>query len=143
MSVITMQADSTSVILNGTAITDFAEGDVIELNPVNPLSTQTNGANGGVVISSRNDSGVHDMVLRIQKLSPSDIFLNSARNGVPITVFNGSVKEDFTRDGVAAAESYTLESGSITAQPANVKNNTDGNAMMEYTIRFRNAFRSL
>jgi len=143
MAVITMQADSTSVVLNGFAITDFGEGDVVELNPANPLTSQVNGANGSVNINGRNDSGVHDLVLRVQKHSGSDVFLNSAKNQVPITVFNGSVKEDFTRDGQAAAETYTLENGSITAQPANVKNNTDGNALMEYTIRFRNAFRSL
>jgi len=143
MSVITMQADSTSVVLNGVAITDFGVGDIVELNPVNPLSSQVNAANGSVNINVRSDATVCDLVLRVQKQSGSDIFLNSAKNQGNITVFNGSVKEDFTRDGKPAAESYTLENGSITTQPANVKNNTDGNAMMEYTIRFRNAFRNI
>jgi hypothetical protein len=143
MAVITMSADSTTLVLNGFAITDFAEGDIVELNPVNELSSHVNGAGGAVNINKRNDAGVHDLIVRVQKFSGSDVFLNSQRNQATPTVFNGSVKEDFTRDGTAGAESYILENGSMTAQPSNVKSNTDGNAMMEYTIRFRNATRNI
>ena len=143
MAVITMSADSTTLVLNGFAITDFAEGDTVELNPVNALTSHVNGSDGAVNINKRNDAGVHDLIVRVQKFSGSDVFLNSARNQDAPTVFNGSVKEDFTRDGTAGAESYILENGSVTTQPSNVKNNTDGNAMMEYTIRFRNATRNI
>ena len=143
MSVITMEADSTTLILNGFAITDFVEGDTIELNPANALTSQVNGSGGSVNINKRNDGGVHDLIVRVMKFSGSDVFLNSARNQASPVVFNGSVKEDFTRDGTAGAESYILENGSITAQPSNKKNNTDGDATMEYTIRFRNATRNI
>ena len=143
MATITMAAESTSLILNGTAITDFAEGDVVELNPVNPLTGRINSSNGGVNVNKRIDGGVHDLIVRVQKYSASDVFLNSAINQEAPTVFNGSVKEDFTRDGVAGAESYILENGTITTRPSNVKNNTDGNGMMEYTIQFRNATRNI
>lgn len=143
MPTITMEAQSTSLVLNGTPITDFAEGDIVELNPVNPLTAHVNAANGGVNINKRNDAGVHDLIVRVQKMSASDIFLNSASNQQAPVVFDGSVKEDFLRDGVSAAESYILESGSFTTRPANVKNTTDGNGLMEYTIRFRNATRNL
>lgn len=143
MAIITMAADSTSLILNGTAITDFAEGDIVELNPVNDRTSHVNASNGGVNINQRNDGGVHDLVVRVQKFSASDVFLNSAMNQAEPVVFNGSVKEDFIRDGSAGTESYTLESGSFTTRPSNVKNNTDGNGVMEYTIRFRNATRNI
>lgn len=143
MSTIQMEAESTSLVLNGTAITDVSEGDVIELNPVNPVTSHVNSANGGVTINKRIDGGVHDLVVRVQKYSASDVFLNSAINQAAPVVFNGSVKEDFIRDDVAGAESYILENGSITTRPANVKNNTDGNGLMEYTIRFRNATRNI
>jgi len=143
MAVITFNADSTSLILNGTAINDFAEGDLLELNPVNDLTSHVNASNGGVNINKRVDGGVHDLIARVQKYSDSDVFLNSAINQESPIVFNGSVKEDFTRDGVEGSESYILENGSITTRPANVKNNQDGNGMMEYTIRFRNATRNL
>jgi hypothetical protein len=143
MAVITMSADSTTLVLNGTAITDFAEGDIVELNPVNDLTGHINGSAGAVNIHKRSDAGVHDLVVRVQKFSASDVFLNSARNQAAPVVFNGSVKEDFVRDDTAGAESYILENGSITTQPSNVKNTTDGNGMMEYTIRFRNATRNI
>jgi len=143
MSVITMQADSTSIVLNGFALTDLGEGERVKLIPENPATNHINAANGGVNINVRNDANVYRLVLLIQKYSGSDTFLNSAKNQGSVTIFNGSVKEDFTRDGKAAAESYTLENGSITTQPTNVKSNTDGNALMEYTIRFRNAFRNV
>lgn len=138
-----MAADSTTLVLNGFAITDFAEGDIIELNPANPLTSHVNGSAGSVNINKRNDSGVHDLVMRVQKMSGSDVFLNSARNQAVPVIFNGSVKEDFVRDGTAGAESYILENGSFTTQPGNTKNNTDGNGMVEYTIRFRNATRNI
>jgi len=143
MAVITMSADSVSLVLNGFPIVDFAEGDIVELNPVNDLTSQINGANGAVNINKRNDGGVHDLIIRVLKFSGSDVFLNSARNQAIPVVFNGSVKEDFVRDGTAGAESYILENGSFTTQPGNTKNNTDGNGMMEYTIHFRNAVRNL
>jgi hypothetical protein len=143
MAVITMSADSTTLVLNGFAITDFAEGDVVELNPINELTSHVNGSAGAVNINKRNDAGVHDLIVRVQKFSGSDVFLNSQRNQPAPVVFNGSVKEDFTRDGTAGAESYILENGSFTAQPSNVKNNTDGNGMIEYTIRFRTATRNI
>jgi hypothetical protein len=143
MAVITMSADSTTLVLNGFAITDFAEGDIVELNPANDLTSHINGSAGAVNINKRSDAGVHDLIVRVQKFSGSDVFLNSARNQAEPVIFNGSVKEDFTRDGTAGAESYILENGSITTQPANAKNTTDGNGMMEYTIRFRNATRNI
>ena len=143
MAIITINAESASLILNGHAFSDFGEGDFIEVKPVNPVSEQINGANGSVNIVERMDRDVHDVVVRVQKMSPDDVFLNSLINTNPTPVIAGSLKEDFTRDGTASKESYTLENGSMTEQPTNTKNNTDGNAMMEYTIRFRTAIRNL
>lgn len=143
MAMIQLNSDSATLVLNGFAVTDLAEGDIIELNPVNPLSNHVNAGNGGGNINKRADSGVHDLVVRVQKFSASDVYLNSAVHQENITVFNGSVKEDFIRDGVEGTESYILENGSITTRPSNVKNNTEGNGVMEYTLRFRNVYRSI
>ena len=143
MSVILLAAEATTITLNGYALTSMAEGDYAVLAPVNPLTSHTNSENGGVNINGRVDGGVTDMTVRVQKLSADDVFLNSARNSALPTVFNGSAKTNYVRDGVDSVETYTLESGSITTQPTDTKNNQDGNAMMEYVIRFRNAVRSL
>ena len=143
MAAIQLAAESTTLILNGQVVTDFAEGDYIELNPVNAVTSHINSGAGGVNINKRIDAAVHDLIVRVQKFSASDVFFNSAINQETPTVFGGSVKEDFIRDGIAGAESYILENGSITTQPSNVKNNQDGSGMMEYTIRFRNAIRNI
>ena len=142
MSTIALNADSTTLVLNGTPILDFAAGDIIELNPVNPHSSQVNGSIG-VNINKRVDGNVRDLVVRVQRYSDSDIFFNSAINQEDVTVFNGSAKTSFTKDNIAGVESWILENGSITTLPSEVFNDTDGNAMMEYTIQFRNTQRNL
>ena len=143
MAVIQFNADSTSLILNGAAMLDLVEGDFVTLTPVNDLTSHTNSSDGGVNINKRVDGGVHDLVVRVQKFGSADVILNSAINQEASVVFNGSVKEDYVKDGVAGAESYILENGSITTRPGNTKNNQEGNGAMEYTIRFRNATRNI
>lgn len=143
MAVITLAADSTTLVLNGTAITDFVAGDTITMTPVNPVTSHVNSTNGGVNINKRSDAGVYDVVMRVQRMSGSDSFLNNALRQNDAVVFNGSMKESYNRDGTDGVESWILENGSITTQPTITKNDTDGNALSEYTIRFRNASRNL
>lgn len=142
MASITIPVDGTTVILNGRAITDFSEGDFIEVNPVNAHTSRVNSAGGGVNISGHVSAGVHDVIIRVQKYGEDDAWLNNAINQ-GVTLFNGSIKENFSRDGVAFTASTILENGSITTKPSNVGNNTDGNAVMEYTIQFRNVRRNI
>jgi hypothetical protein len=143
MSVITFNADSTSLTLNGTGILDFVEGDFLELNPINPVTAHTNGSEGSVNINKRIDGGVHDLVVRVLKGSDSDVYLNNELEQEAVTIFNGSLKENFVKDGTDGVESYTLENGSITDRPTAVKNNQDGNHSMEYKVRFRNCVRNV
>lgn len=143
MSEILLQADSTTLVLNGQVIEDFAEGDYIEINPVNELTSHTNSSNGGVTIIKRLDAGVTDVVVRVQKHSASDVYLNGIRNQDAPIVIEGSAQEVFIRNGTEFVEAWSLERGSMTVQPGNTKNNQDGNALQEYTIRFRNAVRTI
>lgn len=143
MATISVSADSTTLVLNGTAISDTVTGDIITLVPVNPATAHINSSSGGVNIIERTDKGVYDLTIRVQRLSGSDVFLNNALRVSPPTVFNGSLKENFNRDGTDFVESWLLESGSITTQPTKTVNDEDGNALSEYTIRFRNATRNL
>lgn len=143
MSQITIQADSATLILNGRAMTSFAEGDFLTLTPANAASAHVNSAGGGVTISERFDKDVYDLMFRVQKYSADDVQMLAALNSDGVTVFSGSLKESYSIDGSAGVESWTLESGSITTQPTQTKNNQDGNALMEYTLRFRTAKRSL
>ena len=143
MAVITLAADSTTLTLNGYLFTSFVAGDILTLAPANAHSSHVNSQGGGVSVQRRSDGDVHDLTIRVQKFSDDDVFLNSARAGLSIELFNGSLKENFNKEGTDGVETYTLENGSITTQPTNTKNDQDGNALMEYVIRFRSAIRSL
>lgn len=143
MSTITFAADSTTLVLNGTSIVDFAEGDIITLTPVNPATSHVNSAGGGVNINAHVGADVYDLVIRLQALSASDAYLNGEERQPGITVFNGSLKENFGRDGTDGVESWTLENGSFFTKPTRTYNNTDGNSLIEYTIRVRTAKRNI
>lgn len=143
MSTIVMPADSTTVVLNGYLFTALAEGDESTLTPVNPATSHVNSSNGGVNINKRIDADVHDFVIRVQRNSEDDAFLNGIERQDTPVVINGTCKTNFIRNGVDGVESYTLQNGSITTKPTQTNNNTDGNAVMEYTIRFRSAKRNL
>lgn len=143
MAAIVLAADSTTLILNGRAITSFIAGDILTLTPTADQTSQVVGSDGGVSINNRADGQVHDLLMNVQKFSEDDVFLNSALNQRVPVLFSGSIKEDFQRDGVDYKESWSLENGSFTTKPTVTKNDTDGNALMAYTIRFRRAVRSL
>ena len=99
MAGIVLAADSTTVVLNGTVIADLIEGSSVVLTPANPATAHINSTNGGVNINERSDRGVHDLTLRVQRYSESDGFLNNLLRQSPPVVVNGSVKENFNRDG--------------------------------------------
>lgn len=143
MPTISFNADSTTLVLNGTAILDFASGDILELAPVNPVSSHVNGSGGSVAISKRSDGGVHVLTARVLQGSDSDVFLNTSQEQEDIVVFNGSIKENFVKDGVDGVDSFLLENGSFTDRPTHTKNDLEGNKMVEYKIQFRNASRSV
>lgn len=142
MSTVNFAADSTTLLINGYAFSSFLEGDFLTLTPVNPLTSHTNSATG-VSINKRMDGDVFDLAFRVQKYSADDVQVNTWINSATPVVLNGSVKEQFNRDGSDFTESWSLEAGSITTRPTHTKNNQDGNNAVEYTMRFRRAKRSL
>lgn len=142
-STVALQADSTTLVLNGYIFTALAEGDEMTFTSVNPLTGHVNSSGGGVTIKKRIDGGVTDLVVRVQKYSDDDVFLNSAKESALPVVLNGSAKENYRKDGTDFVCTLQLNNGSITTQPTDTRNNQDGNALMEYTIRFRNAVRTL
>ena len=141
--VITLAADSTSLILNGRAYTNLIEGDTIIIAPVNPATSHVNAIGGGVNINERSDRGVYDVTINVQRFSEDDTELNTLLRQSPPVIINGSARDNYNRDGTDGVESWVLESGSITTQPTGTKNSTDGNAVSQYVIRFRNASRNI
>lgn len=142
-NVVTVGVDTTTLVLNGRALSAFAAGDIMTLTPEADKTSQVNGSNGGVSISARADGDVYTLLMRLLRYSDDDVFMNAQLNNSTPVVFQGSLKQDFTRDGVSFKESWSLQNGSITASPTMTYNDTDGNAVTEYTIKFRTAKRSL
>lgn len=140
MATVNLAADSSTLTLNGTVIDDFVDGDTLTMTPVNPVTGRMRSLRG-INIQERSDKDVYDLVFRVPKYSDSDIFLNTEVNQSPPTVFDGTLKEVYDRDGVEITNTYTLEAGSFTTQPTDTRNNQDGNNMMEYTIQFDRAVR--
>ena len=137
MSNIVLNADSTTLILNGQGLTDFVDGDTVTLTPVNPLSSHTRSLEG-VNYQKRSDAGVYDLVFRLAKYSDNDEYMLAQLNNVDLVLFNGSCRENFIKDGQERVRTFRLEGGSITSQPTETRNNLDGNNLREYTIRFNN-----
>ncbi len=96
MAVITLPADATTLIFNGTVIGDLLEGDIITIAPPNPATGRVNGIGGSVNINERSDKDVHDLTVRVLKYSESDVFLNNIRRQSPPTVINGSAKTAYS-----------------------------------------------
>ena len=134
MAVVSFKADSTTLILNDEVVSDFINGDIIELAPVNPDTARTYGSNRAVNIQHRSDREVYTLKFRVMRDSDSDVYLNNKMNDDKPVVFNGSIKELFIKDGEEFTESFELEAGSYTDKPTHTKNNQDGNAQVEYTI---------
>lgn len=144
MATIVVPADSTTLTLNGHLFNSFAEGDFLEIAPVNPSTSHINGvANDSVTINQRSDRNVHDLTIRVMRHDDDDIYLNDQRNSEIPPVFSGTMKTNFTKNNTDFVETWLLENGSLTDQPTEVKNSQDGNALMEYKIRFRSAQRQL
>lgn len=134
MAIVSFKAGSTTLILNDEVISDFINGDIIELAPVNPDTARTYGSNRSVNIQQRSDREVYILKFRVMRDSDSDISLNTKMNEDKPVIFNGSIKELFIKDGDEFTESFELEAGSYTDKPTHTKNNQDGNAQVEYTI---------
>ena len=134
MATIAFKGDSTTLILNDEVISDFINGDILELAPVNPETARTYGVNRAVNVQHRSDKDVHVLKFRVMRDSDSDIFLNTQLNKDKPVIFTGSIKEIFIKDGEELTESFELQSGSFTDKPTHTKNNQDGNAQVEYTI---------
>ena len=93
MSAIRVSATGSTLTINGHIFQNLIEGDVIEINPVNNKTSHTNGMRpGDVTITTRSDGGVHDVVVRVQRYSEDDVFLNSLMNSDFPELLEGSCK---------------------------------------------------
>ncbi len=143
MAAINYNVESTTLTLNGTVFTDFIKGDNIIVTPLNDFSSHIDGSNGGVGLFKRTDGNVHTVEFRLLRNSDNDIFMNTQINKSDLVVFNGSISQNYTRDGISGVETFIIENGTITTRPTFTYNDEDGNAASEYTMTFRNVVRNI
>jgi hypothetical protein len=135
--------NAASLILNGHPFSDYLDGDIMQLTPVNPLTARQRGQNS-VNIIKRSDSNVYDLVVRLLRNSADDVYMNIQANQPQPVVFNGSLQINFLNSsGDEGVEAWDLTGGSFTTQPTEVLNNIDGNSLMEYTIQFNQGIRTI
>lgn len=132
MSVITFKADSTTLTLNGTVITDFVEGDVITLNYVNPATSHQRSLEG-LHIQERSDKKVADLTVRVPQKGDSYEFFRQCINNT--TLLNGTLKESYLKDEEQRTTTYELINGTVTTQAGRTINTLDGNNLAEFVIR--------
>lgn len=142
MAILSFAADSTTLVLNGQIINDLVDGDTVTLTPVNPNTAHTRSTNS-VNIQGRSDAGVFELLFRVPKYGESDIFMTPRLTASPPEIFEGTLKEDYVKDGQEVVSTWVLSEGSLTTQPTDTRNNTDGNNLMEYTIRFNRTERAV
>jgi len=143
MAVITVDTVNATLTIDGRTIEDSPEGDVFTIAYQNDITTQTPGTNGGLVAKERTDKDAALLTVRVLRYSADDAFLTNAINQEALAVFNGSLKVNFTRDGVDGVETHTLSNGTLQNRGDNTVNNTDGEDIQEYNILFGSAIRSL
>jgi hypothetical protein len=143
MANILYDSANTTVTLNGRVFVDLANGDAVKIAFPNEVSSKTMGINKSSVIKQRMDKDSADVTIRVLKASTDDVFLNNALNQPSPTIFGGSIKTNFSRDGVDGVDSYALENGTIMKRPEDTRNNVDGEEIMEYSIAFVSAVRMI
>lgn len=135
MSIMVADTANATLTLNGRVIEDTVEGDVFTVAFGNDITSQTQGVNGGKVIKKRNDKDDGLLTIRILRYSADDAYItNQINNADGAVVFEGSLKVNFTRDGVDGVETHSISGGSLISRSDNTINNTDGEDISEYNI---------
>ena len=142
MSKIVVDTINSTLTFAGRTIEDTPEGDVFTISYANDVSSQTQGVNGGVVAKSRADKYAATLTVRVLKYSVDDAFLNNLVNAETLQLNQGSLKTNFTRDGIDGTETYDIQNGTIQTRGDATVNNTDGEDVVEYGI-FANMPRSV
>lgn len=134
MAAIVLDTTNSTLTLNGRSIEDTPEGDVFTISYQGDASAQTQGLNGGVVVKSNAGKYTAVLTVRVLKDSADDAFFNNLVNQETVEIVNGSLKTNFTRDGVDGTDTYTISNGSVQTRGDNTINNTDGEEVSEYGI---------
>ena len=139
-----------TIIINDIPLSDFADGDIGVLEIGNDLFGMSTGKNGNTIFAYDEKGNNATLTVRILMSSNDDKRLNGlvpdSKNFASTVLINGSVIK-LVGDGAGkiSYNTYMLQGGMVQRKPSISTNvNAETNqAVVEYTIAFANAQRSI
>lgn len=143
MAIINIPNDGATLTLNGYTFRSLVQGDFIQLDQPNNVSEQTYSTQSGMTVQERNDADVTMLTINIEKHSDDhDFMIQQANLRNPLTIFTGSLKTNFTKDGDDRVHTWFLENGTVQKRGSDTRNNETPNSTAAYSIMFRRGVES-
>lgn len=139
-----------TIIINDIPLTDFADGDIGNLEIPNNLFAMQTGKDGNTIFALDESGQNATLTVRILMSSNDDKRLNglipkSDSFAETILMTGAVVKQVGDGQGNVSYNTYTLAGGMIQKKP-NIKTNVNGDttqAVVEYSIMFANGNRAI
>lgn len=139
-----------TIIINDIPLTDFADGDIGNLEIPNNLFAMQTGKDGNTIFALDESGQNATLTVRVLMSSNDDKRLNglipkSDSFAETILMTGAVVKQVGDGQGNVSYNTYTLAGGMIQKKP-NIKSNVNGDttqAVVEYSIMFANGNRSI
>lgn len=150
MSVLALSGDDT-VTINGTVLTDLADGNCVELTFPSDIAQVKTGKNGNSIFGLNEMGNQCDVKMRVVRGSDDDKFLNNLlqqqqSNFAGTVLLQGEfIKKVGDGLGNITSDTYILSNGVFTKIPE-AKTNADGEveqSVTMYTLKFASAPRAL
>lgn len=150
MSTIALSGNDT-VNLNGTVLSDLADGNCVELSFPTDIANVKTGKNGNSIYGLNETGKQCEVKLRIVRGSNDDKFLNNllaqqqANFAGTVLLIGQFIKKLGDGQGNITSDTYIMSGGVFTKIPG-AKTNVDGEteqSVSEYTFKFSNAPRVL
>jgi hypothetical protein len=139
-----------TIIINDIPLTDFADGDIGNLEIPNNLFAMQTGKDGNTIFALDESGQNATLTVRVLMSSNDDKRLNglipkSDSFAETILMTGAVVKQVGDGQGNVSYNTYTLAGGMIQKKP-NIKTNVNGDttqAVVEYSIMFANGNRAI
>lgn len=150
MEVVSLTGADTAVVA-GRVLTDFGDGDNVDLKNPNELATLKTGKNGNAIYAANASGLITEVLLRILRGSEDDKFLNAllARQKADFATFvlltGQFVKRVGDGDGNVTNDTYIF-GGGIFSKQVEAKSNVEGDteqSLSIYNLKFANSDRSI
>lgn len=148
--VVSLTGDDT-IVVAGRVLTNFGDADNASLAFPNELATVKTGKNGNAIFALNEMGRQADIILRIIRGAPDDLFLNTLlvrqrQDFATFILMTGQfVKRVGNGLGAVAADTYLMQGG-IFSKQVEAKSNVEGDteqSLSIYNIKYAQAIRSI